>query len=253
MTADTTPSPVKPLFRRGRAGRSGAITPVTLLAASMAGVITLLVAFPQQAAGTVALTLLGGVWLLMVLAATLPSAAERAQGHLSNRLARFRHAVNAVGDAPTRPQLEAVLALVHQLDLPPDTIAVDVERVRASLSALTLVEDIATGQLPIVPTVASPTTGTVCHFRASVRFGRRRSDEFGQLMMTPAHVSFHGTTDVSVAWSDVTGVQRAGGDLILTLANGRPCLRFACDSVDQAARAGVIADHLRMMTTTGAA
>jgi hypothetical protein len=219
----------------------------------MVGIIALLVAFPRQAPGTVAVTMLGGVWLLVVLAVTLPSSTERAYAELAIRVARFRHAVNAIGDAPTRLQLIAVLDLARELNLSEQDIADDLVRVRASLAALTLTEEIAAGRMPLIQMTAARRAGSVGHFQASARLGRRRSDQFGQLMMTADRLTFHGPTDLSVGWTEVVDVERAGADLIVTLADRSRSLRFSCDSVEHAARGGVIAEHLRRSASGAAA
>jgi hypothetical protein len=161
--------------------------------------------------------------------------------------------VNAIGDAPTRLQLTAVLDLPRELNLPEQDIADDLVRVRASLAALTLTEEIAAGRMPLVQMTAASTPGAVGHFQTSVRFGRRRSDQFGQLMMTRDLLTFRGPTGLSVAWTEVVDVQRAGADLIVTLADRGRSLRFSCDSVDHAARGGVIAEHLRRSASGAAA
>jgi hypothetical protein len=226
--------------------------PVTLLVLAMIAVVALLVAFPRQAPGTLAVTLLGGVWLMVVLAVTLPSGAERAHAELATRVARFRHAVNAIGDAPTRLQLTAVLDLARELNVSEQDVTDDFERVRASLAALTLAEEIAAGHIPVVPMTGAMTPGAVGHFQAPVRLGRRRSDQLGELMMTPDQLTFRGPTELTVAWTQVANVQRAGADLIVTLADRDRSLRFSCDSVDHAARGGVIAEHLQR-SASGAA
>jgi hypothetical protein len=202
----------------------------------------LLMTFPQLP--TVPILLLGGAWVGLMLAMSLPSPALRAGDELAARLARFRHAVNAIGDAPTRGQLEEVLQLARDLDLRDDEIADDLARVRASMAALALLDDIAGGRLPIVATPAPLASGDVCHFVEPARLGRRRSDQYGQMLLTTRWLKFAGTADLSVAWTQVDEVQRAGDDLVITTADRRP-LRFAFNTVEDAARAGVIGGHLR--------
>jgi hypothetical protein len=204
----------------------------------------LLVAVPAQVPGMALATLVGGAWLSLVLAVTLPSRAERAGEELAARIGRFRNAVNAIGDNPTRPQLQDVLTLARSLELREHEISDELAQVRASLEALTLREQIEAGRLPVVKPSGPLPPGDDCHFMAPVRFGRRKSDQFGHLLLTTGWLKYRGTLDVSVAWSEVAEVQRAGRDLIVALQDSRRLLRFCCHEVEEAARAGVIAEHL---------
>lgn len=204
----------------------------------------LLVAVPRQAPGIMVATAVGGAWLSLVLAMTLPSKAERAGEELARRLGRFRHAVNAVGDAPTRQQLDGLLALARELELREQEIADEFAQIRAALEAVTLRDQIARGYLPVVGEVTALAPGDECHFSGPVRFGRRRSDQFGRLLLTSGWLKYRGALDVSVAWSEVSDVQRAGKDVIVSLRDSQRALRFACQEIEQAARAGVIAEHL---------
>jgi len=204
--------------------------------------LLLLVTVPQLPA--VAVLLLGGAWVSLMLAITLPSSAQRAGKELTTRLARFRHAVNAIGDDPTRDQLDDVVTLARALDLRDDEIADDLARVRASMAALSLLDDIAGGRLPVVTSESLLPTGDVCHFVEPVRHGRRRSDQYGQMLLTTRWLKFAGSADLSIAWTQVDDVERADADLVVTTSD-RHSLRFAFNAVEEAARAGVIAAHLR--------
>ncbi len=212
--------------------------------------VMLLIAVPQLPEGPV--LLLGGIWVSLMLAMTLPSRAQRAGDELAARLARFRHAVNSIGDAPTRDLLEDVLGLARELDLRDDEIPDDLARVRASLSALALLGEISGGRLPVVTTESTLTSGDSCHFVAPARLGRRRSDQYGQVLMTTHWLKFSGAADLSVAWVQIDDVQRAGADLVITTADRRRDTRFAFNSVEEAARAGVIARHLRELAQADA-
>lgn len=226
-------------FQAGRLGR-----PLAVWAGIGVVLAILLVAIPRELPGPAVLMLVGGAWVALMLAMTLPSRAERAGEELAARLARFRHAVNAIGDAPTRDQLEGVLTLARSLELREEEIADDATRVRASLAALTLRDEIALGRLPIVETGSALPCDDVCHFLAAVRFGRRRSDLQGQLLLTRDWLKFSGASDLSVAWTQVDEVQRAGPDLVVTLDDRGRGYRFSFRTAEEAARAGVLAAHL---------
>ena len=187
---------------------------------------------------------LGGAWLSLVMAMMLPNASERAGAELARRLAEFRHAINALGDDPTRDDLNAVLAFAGQLGLRESEISEELAQIRASLDALTLRDQMRRGHLPVIPGVESLAVGDECHFSAPVRFGRRKVDQVGHLLLTAGWLKFRGTFDISLTWSEVGIVQRAGRDVVVAVAGSRRVLRFCCGSIDEAARASVIAEHL---------
>jgi hypothetical protein len=204
----------------------------------------LLAAVPRELPGFAVATVIGGAWLSLVLAMTLPSRFERAGAELARRLGQFRHELNRIGDQPTRDALETLLGRARELGLRDEEIADELEQIHASLDALDLAGRLAKGTLPDVPCSEPLAPGDACHFLAPVRFGRRRSDQFGHLMMTSGWLKFRGALDVSVAWSEVSDVQRAGREVIVSLHDSRRVLRFACHSVGEAARAGVLARYL---------
>jgi hypothetical protein len=221
-----------------------------MVLALIGSVLTIaLIAVPGQSPASAALLLLGGAWVSLMLALTLPTRSERAGEELTARLARFRHAVNAIGDTPTRAQLEAVLKMADDLALRHDEIGEDVARVHASMAALELLEQLESGRLPVVAAASALSAGEPCHFAAPVRCGRRRADQYGELLLTAGWLRFAGRVDASVAWSQVTDVQRAGKTLVVTVAGRRGAFRFSFRSAEEAARCGVIAGHLRSAVT----
>ena len=204
----------------------------------------LLAALPRGVPGIVVTTVFGGTWLSLVLVMTLPIRSERAGGELARRLGQFRHELNSVGDQPTRAQLEPLLTRARELGLPDEEIAEELSQIQASLEAVELTSQIARDALPVVVSDEPLPPGDVCHFVAPVRFGRRRADQFGHLSLTSGWLKFRGALDVSVAWSEVDSVKRTGREMIVALHNSRRELRFLCHSMSEAARAGVLAQHL---------
>ena len=83
-----------------------------------------------------------------------------------------------------------------------------------------------------------------CHLVTPVRFGRRRTDQVGHLMMTSAWLQFRGTVDLNLSWAEVASVEYAARDLVVALHGTRRTLRFCCQTDDEASRAGVTARHL---------
>lgn len=118
------------------------------------------------------------------------------------------------------------------------------EEVSAELDAVELANLLKHGDLPIAeaPDLVAP--GDQCHFVAPVRFGRRRSDQYGHLVLTGGWLKFRGSLDVSVGWGEVAEVRRVGRDIVVSLEESRRLLRFSCYSAAEAARGGVIAQYL---------
>jgi hypothetical protein len=124
------------------------------------------------------------------------------------------------------------------------TLLNESDEVGAELDAAELAKRLKLGDVPTAeaPNLVAP--GDQCHFVAPARFGRRRSDNYGHLVLTAGWLKFRGTLDVSVGWSEVAEVQRTGRDIVVSLEASRRLLRFSCYSVAEAARGGVIAQHL---------
>ncbi len=222
-----------------RAGR-----PVALFAGSSLLLGVLLTAAPREIPAVAMTVMFGGAWLSLVLAMTLPRASERGGQELARRLAQFRHELNAVGDAPTRAALDRLLHRATELGLGEEHVGEELAQIRASAEALDLQARLARGDLPAADAPDPLAPGDVCHFVSAVRFGRRRSDQVGHLVLTAGWLKFRGALDVSVAWSEVARVGRDGRDIVVGLQDSRRVLRFSCHSVAEAARGGVIAEHL---------
>jgi hypothetical protein len=100
------------------------------------------------------------------------------------------------------------------------------------------------GELPRVTAPDPLAPGDECHFVSPVRFGRRRADQYGHMVLTSGWLKFRGAVDVSVAWSEVADVQRARREIVVSLRDSRRLLRFSCHSEAEAARGALIAQHL---------
>ena len=100
------------------------------------------------------------------------------------------------------------------------------------------------GELPRVKAPDPLAPGDECHFVSPVRFGRRRVDQYGHLVLTSGWLKFRGTVDVSVAWSEVADVQHSRREVVVSLRDSRRLLRFSCHSEAEAARGALIAQHL---------
>jgi hypothetical protein len=82
------------------------------------------------------------------------------------------------------------------------------------------------------------------HFTIPVRFGRRKTDQVGHLVLTTAALNFRGTVDMSVLWTQVARIDRADTELVIALYETRRILRFCCFGEEEAARASAIGNHL---------
>ena len=100
------------------------------------------------------------------------------------------------------------------------------------------------GDLPTVKPPDPVAPGDTCHYVAPVRFGRRRSDQYGHLVLTGGWLKFRGTLDVSVSWSEVARVDRTSREIVVSLEDSRRLLRFSCHSEAEAARGALLARHL---------
>ena len=193
-----------------------------------------------------------GAWLTIVLGMSFSSREQRARRELPGRLEQFRHEVAAAGHEPTRERLRQLLALAKELELPDAEITDDLARIQASLDALTLRESLKGGVWPVVPSPETHSPGDPCHFMCPVRFGRRRADQYGHLVLTRDRLKFRGALDVSVAWTEIASVERAERELIVGLQDSRRMLRFSCHTFDEAARGGVIASELARLAAEAA-
>ena len=109
------------------------------------------------------------------------------------------------------------------------------------------------GELPRATAPDPLAPGDECHFVTPVRFGRRRADQYGHMVLTSGWLKFRGTVDVSVAWSEVADVQRARREIVVSLQDSRRLLRFSCHSEAEAARGALIAQHLTQSAQTATA
>jgi hypothetical protein len=94
-----------------------------------------------------------------------------------------------------------------------------------------------------VETPAAPADDQ-CHFTTAVRFGRRKTDQVGHLVLTSGWLTFRGTVDLNVAWSEVAHVESSADQVIVSLHGTQRILRFCCCSSDEAHRGSVVAAHL---------
>lgn len=171
-------------------------------------------------------------------ARTVTSRATRA-------LTQFRAAIAALGEHPTRGELENALKLAHSLGLRQDEIAAELTQIHAALRAIDLRDHLTAGRLPVVDCRQPLPPHEMCHYTAPARFGRRKSDHFGHLLLTSAALMFRGSLDVRLPWAEVAAVRRDGCDLMITVrANVHEGYRFCCQTMDEAVSAGVLADYL---------
>src|SRR3954469_20935545 len=91
-----------------------------------------------------------------------------------------------------------------------------------------LAERLLRGDLPVVRPPDPLAPGDECHFVTPVRFGRRRADQYGHLVLTSGWLKFRGTLDLSVTWSEVHDVQFTSREVIVSLQDSRRMLRFSC-------------------------
>ena len=119
----------------------------------------------------------------------------------------------------------------------PDETAIESE-------ATELANRLRRGELPVATAPDPLAPGDQCHYVTPVRFGRRRADQYGHVVLTSGWLKFRGTLDLSVSWSEIAKVHRAAREIVVSLEDSRRLLRFSCHSELEAARGVVIAQYL---------
>ncbi|HEY3161066.1 MAG TPA: hypothetical protein VGJ78_19005 [Vicinamibacterales bacterium] len=119
----------------------------------------------------------------------------------------------------------------------PDQTAIESE-------ASELADRLKRGELPVANAPDPLAPGDQCHYVTPVRFGRRRADQYGHVVLTSGWLKFRGTLDLSVTWGEVADVHRAAREIVVSLEESRRLLRFSCHSEVEAARGVVIAQYL---------
>jgi hypothetical protein len=112
------------------------------------------------------------------------------------------------------------------------------------LETTELVNRLRRGELPTATAPDSLAPGDECHYVTPVRFGRRRADQYGHLILTRGWLKFRGTMDLSVTWSEVADVQRVACEIVVSLQDSGRLLRFSSHSDGEAARGVLLAQHL---------
>ena len=236
-------TPFRPEHPERFSGGRRALSPILLVTGGALIAVALLTGSDGASAVAVG-ALTSGAWLSIVLGMSAPTRHERAGLERSRRLGTFRHELNAAGDEPAREDLERLLARTRELQLDEEEIADDLARIRASLAALDLRDQLRAGIWPVAGSPDPLSAFDTCHFICPVRFGRRRADQYGHLVLTRLWLKFRGALDMSVAWSEVSSVERAGRELIVSLQDSSRVLRFSCHTFEEAARGAVIAAEL---------
>jgi hypothetical protein len=175
---------------------------------------------------------------------TLPRQPERSGHETHRRLAEFRRELRATGDAPTPAIADRLALRARELGLRDEDVSEDLTELRARADALALKSQLARGDMPVAEPLDSLPAGDRCHFLCPARFGRRRADQVGHLVLLNTRLQFRGALDVSVVWTEVSAVQREGRDIIVSLQDSRRVLRFSCQSMREAVEGGVIAEYL---------
>ena len=170
----------------------------------------------------------------------------------SSRLGIFRQELRTIGTPPTRADLERLEARVRELDLREEDVLEELDEIRMSLEAIDFAERIARDGLPVITPLHPLAPGDRCHLFTPVRFGRRRADQVGHLELTSGWMKFHGALELSVVWTEVAAVERAGHDIVVALVDSQRVLRFSCHALEEAARGAVVARHLACGTASRA-
>ena len=167
-----------------------------------------------------------------------------ADSEIASRLLQFRRELRTLAAPLTRTDLQRLVEMARELHLRDESIGEELAEIRALYEALDLADQLARGDLPVVVSFGRLPQGECCHFVTPVRFGRRRSDQFGHLELTSGWLKFHGALDISIVWTEVASVQRCDHHIVASLADSARSLRFCCHSLSEAARGSVVASYL---------
>jgi hypothetical protein len=137
-----------------------------------------------------------------------------------------------------------MLLRANELGLAHAEVGEELSDIQACIQAADVRARLERDELPAVECLEPLPPGDACHFVSPVRFGRRRADQFGHLLLTTGWLKYCGTLDVSVAWSEIRSVRRDGRDLVVALHDSRRVLRFSCLALAEAAVGAVIAEYL---------
>jgi hypothetical protein len=168
----------------------------------------------------------------------------------ATRLGRFRHELRLLGSHPSRRDLDRLLARARALDLPDEEIREELTEIHAAMEAADLADQIVRHGVPEVLPLEPLPANQRCHFLAPVRCGRRGADRIGHLELTSDWLKFCGPSDVNVTWTEIAGIERVGREIVVSLVNSRRLLRFACQTLNEAARGAVIARYLAARVAT---
>lgn len=100
-------------------------------------------------------------------------------------------------------------------------------------------EGLTSRQTPHAPPAEDP-----CHVTVPVRFGRRKTDQVGHLVLTSTWLKFCGRVELHVAWGEVARVEQTGAQMMVFLHEPRRVLCFCCQNDEEASRGAVVAMHL---------
>jgi hypothetical protein len=175
---------------------------------------------------------------------TFPRVSPRAGHELDRRLAQFRNELRAIGDTTSHTTVDRLAVRAKELGLRDEDVSGEFAELRACADAFELKSQLARGLVPAADPPDPLPAGERCHLVCAVRFGRRRADQVGHLVLTSGRLQFRGALDMSVAWAEVCSVRRDGREIVVSLQDSRRLLRFTCQSLREAVTGGAIAEHL---------
>ena len=82
------------------------------------------------------------------------------------------------------------------------------------------------------------------HLTIPVRFGRRKTDQVGHRVFASRSLMFHGTVDMRISWSEVSRIDHAERDLVVSFHGTQRTMRFCCQGEEEALQASVLGAHL---------
>jgi hypothetical protein len=185
--------------------------------------------------------------LALLVSLAIPSRSTLATRELERRLKEFHSAVEGLQTSRTAADIDRVLALPEQLNIPAAHLGDAVEQLEV-LRELTVLEERGNGPVPVDG--AGDVLGSEsCFFTAPVFLDKRGRDENGAVYLGTERVVFVGDTRIEVPWENIASVGREGRTLVVQRADRQTPYNFVFDRMRVAARAEWVASKLKAVAT----
>lgn len=200
----------------------------------MAGIVSVVLLFIFPWAGA----------LGVILTVAIPSRTRLAKRELRRRLTQFQSAVSELRTRPCVADVDRVLALPQQLNIPDVHVGHVIDQLR-SVRELTLLEH--RGAPEPVEGVPDVLGREPCYFAETVFLDKHGKDETGTVYFGNERLVFVGETRIETPWEKVMSWKRENRILVVQRADRQTPYNFIFDDLATATRAEWVAS--KMMAT----